>query len=215
MENFILEDHAPSLLPSGKKWKLVWHDEFDGTELDTSKWGFRRNFWGRKFPAFTDQGVILDGKSHLQLHVTERNGEYCSHIFKQPPLPMTFPKTAVVSGRSASMNNRSSCINSGITRFVAVSTDNPAGGLHSGFSHLPSEHIRTLLNAEWNVISWKARIIRRKKRSAAVISGMVMEPTIKVPATKFTNWQIPVTDGTVSVLTGMHPDMFFIRMAKR
>ena len=23
MENFILEDHAPSLLPSGKKWKLV------------------------------------------------------------------------------------------------------------------------------------------------------------------------------------------------
>ncbi len=56
MENFILEDHAPSLLPSGKKWKLVWHDEFDGTELDTSKWGFRRNFWGRKFPAFTDQG---------------------------------------------------------------------------------------------------------------------------------------------------------------
>ena len=108
-----------------------------------------------------------------------------------------------------------SAINILQTLVVAIGAGLPAGGLHSGFSHLPSEHIRTLLNAEWNVISWKARIIRRKKRSAAVISGMVMEPTIKVPATKFTNWQIPVTDGTVSVLTGMHPDMFFIRMAKR
>jgi hypothetical protein len=24
--------------PEGKTWKLVWHDEFDGTELDTTKW---------------------------------------------------------------------------------------------------------------------------------------------------------------------------------
>ena len=92
MENFILEDHAPSLLPSGKKWKLVWHDEFDGTELDTSKWGFRRNFWGRKFPAFTDQGVILDGKSHLQLHVTERNGEYCSQHLQTASLTYDIPE---------------------------------------------------------------------------------------------------------------------------
>ena len=28
--------HAPSLLPKGKKWNLIWHDEFDGTELDLS-----------------------------------------------------------------------------------------------------------------------------------------------------------------------------------
>ena len=34
-------EHAKSLLPAGKKWKLVWNDEFDGTELDMTKWSFR------------------------------------------------------------------------------------------------------------------------------------------------------------------------------
>ena len=29
--------HVPSYLPEGKKWKLVWADEFDGTELDMGK----------------------------------------------------------------------------------------------------------------------------------------------------------------------------------
>ena len=26
--------------PAGKTWKLVWHDEFDGTALDMKKWGY-------------------------------------------------------------------------------------------------------------------------------------------------------------------------------
>ena len=39
--------HAASNLPAGKKFKLVWHDEFDGTALDTTKWCYRTNFWGR------------------------------------------------------------------------------------------------------------------------------------------------------------------------
>ena len=30
--------HEPSLLPVGRKFKLVWHDEFDGIRLDESKW---------------------------------------------------------------------------------------------------------------------------------------------------------------------------------
>ena len=29
-------EHVKSLLPAGKQWKLVWNDEFDGTELDLS-----------------------------------------------------------------------------------------------------------------------------------------------------------------------------------
>ena len=29
---------ADSLLPRGKTWKLVWHDEFDGAEIDKTKW---------------------------------------------------------------------------------------------------------------------------------------------------------------------------------
>lgn len=41
--------HEPSLLPVDKQWKLVWHDEFDGTELDRTKWDFRINFWGKRF----------------------------------------------------------------------------------------------------------------------------------------------------------------------
>ena len=36
---------TPSLLPQGREFKLVWNDEFRGTQLDTSKWGYRTNFW--------------------------------------------------------------------------------------------------------------------------------------------------------------------------
>ena len=48
MQTFKLDNHADSFLPESKNWKLVWNDEFDGTELDTSKWGFRLNFWGKR-----------------------------------------------------------------------------------------------------------------------------------------------------------------------
>ena len=50
--------------PEGKTWKLVWHDEFDGTKLDESKWTYRPDgrrkggWWSRK-------AVSLDGKGHL------------------------------------------------------------------------------------------------------------------------------------------------------
>ena len=43
---------APSLLPPGKKWTLVWHDEFDRKEIDRTKWMCRESFWGYDFPAF-------------------------------------------------------------------------------------------------------------------------------------------------------------------
>lgn len=42
---FQVKGHAPSLLPPGN-WKLVWYDEFDGTELDRSKWDFRLHMMG-------------------------------------------------------------------------------------------------------------------------------------------------------------------------
>jgi len=35
-------------LPGGRTGTLVWHDEFDGDALDTSKWMFRTNFWGKR-----------------------------------------------------------------------------------------------------------------------------------------------------------------------
>ena len=77
MRKFEVEGHEPSYLPEGE-WKLVWADEFDGTELDRTKWDFRLNFWGKPFDAYTDQGVVLDGKSHIELHRTEKDGRYVS-----------------------------------------------------------------------------------------------------------------------------------------
>ncbi|HQD38973.1 MAG TPA: hypothetical protein PLC26_00395 [Bacillota bacterium] len=41
MKVFEVPGHEPSLVPKDFDWKLVWHDEFDGTELDRSKWDFR------------------------------------------------------------------------------------------------------------------------------------------------------------------------------
>lgn len=77
MKNFQVAGHAASELPDGPEWKLVWADEFDGTELDQSKWNFRRNFWGKEFPAFTDRGVSLDGHGNLRIELVKNNdGSY-------------------------------------------------------------------------------------------------------------------------------------------
>lgn len=78
MKQFDVKGHEPSFLPEDSEWKLVWSDEFDGTELDRTKWDFRLNFWGKPFEAYTDEGIVLDGKSHIELHRTERNGYYVS-----------------------------------------------------------------------------------------------------------------------------------------
>ena len=92
MKEFAYAGHEPSLLPAAKNWNLVWNDEFDGTELDTSKWGFRLNFWGKPFPAFTTEGVVLDGNSHLQLHVVKKDGQYCSPHLQTASLTYDIPK---------------------------------------------------------------------------------------------------------------------------
>ena len=47
-------DHADSLLPAGKKWRLAWHDEFDGNALDETKWNYRLYFWGYRSPTWTE-----------------------------------------------------------------------------------------------------------------------------------------------------------------
>jgi hypothetical protein len=58
-----IQDDLPSP-PEEREWKLAWHDEFDGSVLDESKWetppeGRRRNAWWMK------KAVSLDGKGHL------------------------------------------------------------------------------------------------------------------------------------------------------
>ena len=66
-----VEGRELSLLPDGMKFKLVWHDEFDGDRLDESKWSYRTNFWGRRahwFAAPEDGAVeVKDGLLRLKL----------------------------------------------------------------------------------------------------------------------------------------------------
>ena len=78
MKRYEVENHEPSFLPEDSDWELVWADEFDGTELDRTKWNFRLQFWGERFDAYTDRGVVLDGNSHVELHRTEIDGRYVS-----------------------------------------------------------------------------------------------------------------------------------------
>ncbi|MEN0039089.1 MAG: family 16 glycosylhydrolase [Cellvibrio sp.] len=51
---------ASSSAPAAPEWKLVWSDEFDGTTIDTGKWGFERNCWGggnEEQQCYTDRPV--------------------------------------------------------------------------------------------------------------------------------------------------------------
>lgn len=92
MKRFALPNHADSFLPEDKEWKLVWHDEFDGTELDRSKWGFRLNFWGRRLKTFTTEGVELDGNSHLRLHMIKKGRDYYSPHLQTGSLTYDIPR---------------------------------------------------------------------------------------------------------------------------
>ena len=75
MNNYDVKGHEPSVLPDGK-WKLVWNDEFDGNELARSKSDYRLCMMGKRWNAWTDKGVHLDGKSNLVFTLTEdENGK--------------------------------------------------------------------------------------------------------------------------------------------
>ncbi|MBR0459386.1 MAG: glycoside hydrolase family 16 protein [Victivallales bacterium] len=73
MQSFSLANHEDSLLPDGN-WKLVWNDEFDGTELDRSKWDYRLTMMGKRHPAWTEKGVYLDGHSNAVFTILEEDG---------------------------------------------------------------------------------------------------------------------------------------------
>ena len=69
---------VPSNLPPGKKWKLAWSDEFDGTQLDRTKWDYRLHIMQTRHETWTDQGVTLDGRGHLLFKLYEKDGNYYS-----------------------------------------------------------------------------------------------------------------------------------------
>ena len=66
MKEYKVEGHESSFLPEGKEWKLVWNDEFDGKELDKTKWDFRTHMMGKRHRTWIeDEGVELDGNSNV------------------------------------------------------------------------------------------------------------------------------------------------------
>ena len=68
-------DHLPTP-PDGQTWRLVWQDEFGGTELDASKWDVpdnpRRGAW------WSPKAVSLDGQGHLVIRAMKDGDKYLS-----------------------------------------------------------------------------------------------------------------------------------------
>ncbi len=88
-----VKGEAKSFLPAGKKWKLVWHDEFNGKEIDKTKWMCRESFWGRDFPAFAHnfEGVEMTGKT-VRLHLLRKGDDFTSPHLQTGSLTYDIPK---------------------------------------------------------------------------------------------------------------------------
>ena len=91
-----VKNHEPSYLPEGE-WRLVWKDEFDGSELDSTKWDYRMSMMGKVHPAWTDKGVQLDGNSNAVFTLVEEDGRPVSsqlqtgyNFMDQPVTKTTF-----------------------------------------------------------------------------------------------------------------------------
>ena len=77
MKKYEVKDHAPSLLPDGYDFELVWSDEFDGDSVDPSKWDYRLCMMGKRHPAWTDKGVKVEnvnGAIEINVNITVAKG---------------------------------------------------------------------------------------------------------------------------------------------
>ena len=94
VETNVVKAEAASFLPTGKRFRLVWHDEFNGSGLDLSKWSFRTNFWGQRahwFAAPEDGCVeVKDGNVHLKIRKLA-NGQFVSPQLQTGELMWDFP----------------------------------------------------------------------------------------------------------------------------
>ena len=82
-----------SLLPAGKEWKLVWHDEFDGKELDRTKWMCREAFWGYDMPALAHgfEGVEMTGET-VKLNLVRKGDDFSSPQLQTGSLTFDVPR---------------------------------------------------------------------------------------------------------------------------
>ena len=90
-----------SLLPSGRKFRLVWHDEFDGDSLDETNWSYRTNFWGRDAHWFAKPGdgavEVKDGLCRLKL-VKRADGQIVSPQLQTGEIVWDIPHVENPSG---------------------------------------------------------------------------------------------------------------------
>lgn len=86
-----VDGHAESLLPAGKKWKLVWSDEFDGDTLDETKWNFRTHFWGFKSPTWTNEGIEVSD-STLKINLVRKGDDFYSAHLQTGGLTFDMPR---------------------------------------------------------------------------------------------------------------------------
>lgn len=95
MKKYEVAGHEPSFLPDQDEFKLVWNDEFDGTELNRDNWQFRTSMMGQRWPSWTEseKALYLDGQSNVvfKLIKDETDGHLCcahlqtgSNAFDEP-----------------------------------------------------------------------------------------------------------------------------------
>jgi beta-glucanase (GH16 family) len=63
--------------PQGQQWRLTWHDEFEGDQLDESKWN-RLGDWKRRDGYWVQDDAYLSGKGTLLLRTRKEGDRYTS-----------------------------------------------------------------------------------------------------------------------------------------
>jgi beta-glucanase (GH16 family) len=66
---------AEAEIPSTRYRKLVWSDEFNGTELDTTKW-WQRRLGPRRMAVNVPEAITLDGEGHAVISVKHVGDTY-------------------------------------------------------------------------------------------------------------------------------------------
>ncbi len=76
--------------PPGTRWKLIWHDEFEGEQLDSKKWN-RLGDWKRRDGYWTQADAFLSGRGSLILRTTRRGERYtCGAVSTQGKFERAF-----------------------------------------------------------------------------------------------------------------------------
>lgn len=140
MQHYEVANHEPSLLPEGKRFRLVWSDEFDGDTLDRTKWDYRTAMMGKVHPAWTDDGVTLDGSSNAVFTLQLKDGMPVSsqlqtgYNFMDEPIKKTKFGCDDLQWNIGKLKKAFSPTNTAIMNAAAACSKSPAGGVLSGCS---------------------------------------------------------------------------------